>query len=296
MSRWDGKTRGGVLGYMIFVFLLSHFPLLFVYFILRFVVIYFVIFAPRASKSTFLFLHERMKLSTGKSLRYLYKNFYFLGQTIIDKLAILSGISNPFTFEMEGEDYLHQMVAGGKGGLLISAHVGNWDVAGNMLNQIDAKINIIMLDAEHEMIKKYMSEKLINQRINIIPIRDDLSHIISIKKALQNNELLCMHGDRFLEGVRTISADFLGSKASFPYGPFSIPLKFGIPVAFVFAMKDSPMRYHFYATKPVESVKPAGREEIDNAIKRLLLEYIKNLEVILHRYPEQWFNYYEFWN
>ena len=122
-------------------------------------------------------------------------------------------------------------------------------------------------------------------RFKVIPIKNDLSHIISIRNALVNNEFVAIHADRYLEGAKFIELDFMGKKAKFPYGPFVIASKFDAPVTFVFAAKDGEYSYHLSATAPItQKMKP---EEI----ARL---YVDELEKKVRQYPEQWFNYFNF--
>ena len=58
MSSWQGKTRGGLLGYKIFVFLLRTSGLKAAYALLRFVAAYFVIFAPSATANIYRYFRE----------------------------------------------------------------------------------------------------------------------------------------------------------------------------------------------------------------------------------------------
>ncbi len=67
-----------------------------------------------------------------------------------------------------------------------------------------------------------------------------------------------MHADRFLEGNKTITANFLNKPALFPAGPFLLARTFQVPVSFVFAMKDRSFDYHFYASPP--KIYPGARE------------------------------------
>jgi predicted LPLAT superfamily acyltransferase len=295
MAEWEGKTRGGLLGYRIFVFFIRHFGIRFVYFILGFVVIHFFIFAPKAFRAMFVYFHERRGYGYLRTFMFIFRNFYLLGQTIIDKIAVLSGRRDFFTYEFEGERHLEQMLTGGKGGVLVSAHVGNWEIAGSLLRRVKTTANIVMLDAEHRRIKEFLDDVYTEQKVNVIPIKDDLSHVIEIKKALERNELVCIHGDRFLEGTKTAMLPFLGKPARFPLGPVTIAVKFQVPVSFVFAMKERSRHYHFYASPPVDTRIAKSRKESDELTGKLLGDYVSRIEEMLMRYPAQWYNYYDFW-
>jgi len=296
MAGWEGKTRGGVSGYAIFVFFISFLPLRIVYWILHFVVLYFFFFSAEAFKSIFNFYYRRKKFGRVKSLRYVWRNYHLLGQSLIDKISLYSESGHKFSFDFDGEEHLQEIARSGKGGFLVSAHVGNWDVAGSMFDRIESKIHIVMLDAEHQRIKNYLEGVFKNQKLNIIPIKDDFSHLIKINEALQNNELICIHGDRFVPGAKTVRKMFLGNEASFPAGSFLLPVKFNVPVSFVFAMKERSDHYHFFASKPVLFNPPGTAHERENQSGILLDMYISGLENMLEKYPEQWFNYYDFWS
>jgi len=292
MQSWQGKTRGGVLGYRIFVWTLKYLGLSFAYFLLYFVVTYYIFASRKAFRSIFSFFHETMKFSFLKSLSSVYRNYYNFGQVLIDKIAMLAGFQSNFTFDFEGEEYLRQME---NGGLLISGHIGNWEIAGQLLNRLEKNINIILFDAEHQQIKGYLSEVLTNRRVNFIVIREDYSHLQEIRDALDRKEIIAMHGDRYLEGNKLVVLDFLGKPAPFPVGPVNLAARFGVPVSFVFAVKETNTHYHFFAT-PLRGVEFSRNLAKRNEILRETVQvYVSALEKTVKRFPLQWYNYYDFW-
>lgn len=295
MATWKGQSRGSILGYKIFIAILKISGLPLAYLLLRFVAFYYFIAAPASFRNIFGFYRVRLGWGFLKSVVAVYRNYYVFGQVILDKTASMGGFDARFTFDFDGETYLREMVADRTGGLLISAHTGNFEMAGHMLERLDTQVNIIMLDAEHRKIKQYLSGYT-RKSFKIIPIREDNSHIYSIKEALERREITCMHGDRFLPGSKVITRDFLGGKAMFPTGPFYLAMKYRVPVSFVFAMKEANKHYHFYATPPKfypQQGTVAKREEMLAAI---VDDYIMALECKVKEYPYQWFNYYNFWN
>ncbi|MEI6174731.1 MAG: lipid A biosynthesis acyltransferase [Bacteroidota bacterium] len=292
MSSWEGKTRGGVLGYKIFVLTLKYLGLRFSYFLLSFVVIYFLATSGKAFKAIFQFYNRVMKYSRFKAFFSIYLNYYMFGQILLDKIAMLAGFQQKFTFDFEGEEYLRQM---NDGGLLVSAHVGNWEIAGQLLNRLEKKINILLFDAEHQRIKGYLSDVLSARNVNFIVIRDDFSHLLQIKQALANKEIIAMHGDRFIEGNKTVILDFMGKPAAFPIGPVNMAAKFNIPVSFVFAVKERSTHYHFYATPLTKVVFTTNLKKREENFREALSLYSEKFEEILRKYPLQWFNYYDFW-
>lgn len=292
MSLWEGKSRGNKTGYQIFLWVLRRFGVLPAYFLLRFVVLYYFFFSWRSSRQIYSLYRHRLGYGRMRSIFKIYRNYYLLGQSIIDKVVVMSGIKNKFTYNFDGEENLREIVSRQKGGVLLSAHIGNWDIAGHLFKRLNTRIHIVMFDGEQEQIKKYLDSVTGKKSINIIVIKDDLSHIYQISEALKNNELVCMHADRFVEGNKTFSVNFLGEKARFPMGPFVLASTFKVPVSYVFAVKETNLHYHFFAS----SIKNYEQPKKETVMQEMLLEFTGEMEIKLKRYPEQWFNYYNFWN
>ncbi len=291
MSAWQGKSKGTPLGYRIFVWVLKTFGVLPAYFLLRFVTLYYFFFSFKASKQIYSLYRSKLGYGRLASISKLYKNYFLLGQSIIDKVVLMSGIKNKFSFNFDGEENLVKIAELKKGGILLSAHIGNWDIAGHLFTRLQTPINIVLYDAEHEQIKEYLEGVTGKRNVNIIVIKNDLSHIYAISDAFAKNELVCMHADRFLPGNKTVTTAFLGQDAKFPVGPFLLAATFKVPVSFVFAVKETKLHYHFFASE----VKDYSSLSKDRLITEMLNDYATEMETKLKNYPEQWFNYFNFW-
>lgn len=290
MAKWSGKSKGSVLGYRIFVFFIKNISISAAYFILYFVAFYYTIFSLKSNKAIFYYFHKRLGFSNLKALIAIYKSYFTFGKTLIDKTAISSGLRNRFTYDFDGKENLIKLLKENKGGILISAHVGNFEIAKHFFAEIDfnSQINLVTTNNEHEAIKNYIDSVSTEKKsIKLIIVQDDLSHIYEINNALSNNELVCFTGDRYMEGTKFIEAPILGKKAKFPAGPFLLASRLRTPVIFVYLMKETNKHYHLYAR--VTKVKHRDTEG-------LLREYITSVESIIKKYPYQWFNYFDFWD
>jgi predicted LPLAT superfamily acyltransferase len=287
---WNGKSKGGKTGYQIFVFLLKHAGLRAAYVLLRFVAFYFFV-TPRSSTRYSYRFFRKLGFGKTKSILNLYRNYYVFGQCLIDKISAMAGFGGKFSFYFEGEENLHSMVKNGKGGILLSAHAGNWEIAGHYLDRLETNVNIVMYDNEYESIKNYLQDVTGKRKANIITISDDMSHIYQILEALDKNELICLHADRLLNRAqRSISQPFLGENAFFPYSVFRMIVTFGVPVSFVYAFREPGFHYHFFAT---EGSVYKGKQDV--ALEEISRNYVMELERKMKQYPLQWFNYFNFW-
>jgi predicted LPLAT superfamily acyltransferase len=295
-QKWQGKSSGGVLGYKIFVFLLNTFGLSFSYLFCRVIALVYFLFS-KSNKIVYRYFKNAHGYSRFKAIASVYKNYYVFGQTLLDKFALLSGVKTNFTVQRDGQENLINIKNQKKGCLLISAHMGNWEIAGQLLNTYDnLKFNMLVYDNEAEQMKKYMDSILKEKRINLIGIRDnDISYLVELHKAFGKQEWLVMHGDRFREGSPTIEKIFLGRKAKFPAGPFILAAKFGVPVLFSFCFKENNKVYQLYAKPGIQLAKSRSEDEIQASIKLLSDNYVQTLEEMVKKYPLQWFNFYDFW-
>ena len=295
-QQWEGKTKGSLRGHKIFVFILRSFGLGPAYFILRFVAFYYFLFS-KSSKSTFRYFRKIHGYKGLKLYVAAYRNYYVFGQVLLDRVALLSGIKTDFNIIRNGhKENLSKVIASAKGSILLSAHIGNWEIAGQMLGGFSAKLNILMYDNEIQKMKDFMLSVTKKRDFSIIGIRDgDMGHLVEIHKAFQNNEILIMHGDRFLPGNETLEKTFMNRRALFPAGPFILAAKFGVPIHVVFSVKEGKNTYHFFAKEPIEVKRSRSKEEIARAIEDSSNRYIAYLEDMLRKYPTQWFNFYDFW-
>ena len=288
MSQWDGKSRGIVLGYKIFIFFIQKFGIKASYFLLYFVALYFFLFSRKGRNANYYYFHKRHGYSKFKSVFSVYKSYFVFGKTLIDKFAISTGLKEKFTFEFDGEHNIHEISQEKKGGILISAHVGNFEMAQYFFSRTSqhSEIYLVTTDNEHNVIKDYLESISLESNMKFILIKDDMSHIFEINNALRNNDLICFTGDRYFDGSKTLKGKLLGKETNFPAGAFLLASRLKVPVIFLYIMKEPKLHYHFYAEKAVFKNRDA---------EDLLKQYTQSIEQKLKKYPYQWFNYFDFW-
>jgi predicted LPLAT superfamily acyltransferase len=288
MEKWDGKTKGSLWGYKFFIFIIRTFGLNVSYFFCRIVSYYYILFAKTPREGLIQFYAIGFGHNKKKSRKLAITNFYNFGQTLIDRIAMFSDKKKAFTHTFNNEKVLRKMNENGNGGILISGHVGNWENAGNLIHErITSTINIVMLDAEVEKVKKFMEMKTGGSKYNLIPIKKDgMSHLILIHQALKRKEFVALHADRITEDTKSFELNFLKGEAKFPMGPFILAEKFKVPITFVYAAKATKFHYDLYATDPITEPLPA---------LEIAQKYVSHLETMVKKYPTQWFNFYKYY-
>ncbi|MFC7523817.1 hypothetical protein ACFQRK_07700 [Parapedobacter sp. GCM10030251] len=286
MAEWEGKSRGTVSGYRIFIFLIKHAGINVAYLLLVFVSLYYVIFSPRQTKAIYQYFRHRRHNSIVSSLANTYRNYFVFGQTLIDKVAITAGLEHKYTYEFDGIDHIRQLAKDNSAGILISAHVGNFEVSQYFMGEFEKQIHLVTTDEEQRAIKSYLASIMAKPRTGFVVVKEDLSHVFAINQIIEQKEMICFTGDRFVNGSKTLTADLFGRPARFPAGPFLISSRLSTPVLFVYVMRERNRHYHLYARKATFSHRDA---------QSLLHAFTQSIEQILAKYPLQWFNYYDFW-
>jgi len=148
-----------------------------------------------------------------------------------------------------------------------------------------------MYDNEHADIKEVLEEnRSADASFRIIPVnKDPLAHVFMISEALDEGELVCFLGDRYVNEDKLLTSELMGHKADFPFGPFHLAARLKVPVFFYFAVREKDMTYRFSFVNAEKPVSRKGGEDI------ILDQFIKSLENEMKQHPEQWYNYYDFW-
>jgi predicted LPLAT superfamily acyltransferase len=280
---WDGKSRGGYWGYYFFIFIICNLGIGFSYGFLSIVVLYFIPFAPRATKAIWKYNRQILGYGVWKSAVKLYSHFFVFGQTIIDKIAVGNGLQSSYRFQFENySDFLAILDKGPA--IIIGAHVGCWEIGSRFFGNYAKKLSIVMYDNEYQKIKDAV--RSIDSDYNIIAVNEgSVESLLRIKQVVDNNGYVCFQGDRYLYSDNTFPAILLNHKVLFPKGPFVLASKLKVPVIFYFAMREKGRRYRFI----FHSVD-AGASHND-----LLLHYVAVLQDVVKAYPQQWFNFYDLW-
>lgn len=287
-AQWDGRSRGGRLGYQFFVWVLRTFGVGVAYFFLAFVVVYFIPFAPRATRAVWRYHRSRRGLGVARAAAAVYFHYYVFGQTLIDKIAMRAVGADGYKYEFDNLDRFWALHGDGGGVVFIGAHVGCWEAGAAFFGTIGRTMNIVKKDAEHKGIKEVLAlSGRGQQEYRVIALNDDpLEAVVAMKLALDRGEYVCFNGDRYMREENVRLVDFLGSKALFPLGPFVVANKCRVPVVFFYAMRERGRRYRFVF---VES-------EAAQRVEDLQEQYVRSLESVVRRYPYQWFNFYDFWS
>ncbi len=189
---------------------------------------------------------------------------------------------------------MDEALAAGTGAILVSPHLGNWELGGIGLADMGYPVNVLTFREPDERFNS-QRERLRSQRgIRFIYVdRDDPSPlaIIEAVNALRRNEVLALLGDR--DGSsHTIAMDFFGRPCNLPVGAAYLSITSGAPVIPVFVILENGR----YSTIMEEAIYFRGSHgQHAEAIRSGMEKLVAVFEKYIRAYPDQWYNYYDFW-
>ena len=291
--KWKGKTGGSFLGQWGLIVLFKFFDIRIGYFLMSLVIPFHMLFFRKQAKANYYFFRRQFKYSRWKSLIKSYVNHFTFGQVILDRFAIFAGNEKYFELEIIGYEHFDRLETDKKGFITASSHIGNFEIGGYLLRSKHKKMNALVYSGETKTVQNNRTKILESNNINLIPVLDDMSHLFAVNTALQNGEIVSMPCDRHLGSIKSVECDFFNGKADFPIGAFALTVTFEVEILAIFIIKKSSKKYTIYI-KPIKIDKEEGETKRER-IERYVRSYAKEVETTVRVYPEQWFNYYEFW-
>lgn len=176
--------------------------------------------------------------------------------------------------------------------VLLFSHFGGWAASSNDPIS-DNTVNIVMkeitLDSiksiEDSIEKKVSNTKVIDQSMGQIPVS------IEIANAISNDEIIAIMSDRPTSEKYKYKIKFFNKDAYFNQNPFKIAFRTKTPIVAYFVIHKGIQEYSVKTVKINLDFNLNEKEAIHLAIK----QYVELFEDILKEYPNQWFNFYNFW-
>ena len=236
------------------------------------------------------YFRRRMGYGRWRAAWHVYRNHCLFAQVVIDRFAMFAG--RKFAVQIEGFEQFHQLEQQPDGFMLFSSHIGCYEAAGYSLVSETKRVNALVFGGEKATVMEGRKKKLDGHNIRMIPVLPDMSHLFLVNEALANHEIVSMPADRIVGSPKSITVTFLGTKARLPMGPFMVATMRGLDVLAVNVMKTRTMEYTVYVSRLTYD-KQAPRKQ---QLQQLAESYATELEQRVRQYPDQWYNFYEFWN
>ena len=235
--------------------------------------------------------------SEGELRRRALLTFRSYARDVVDFLRALRApddeLHRIFQFKPEDAKLFDDLLAKGRGIILVSGHYGNWEVGGVFLRRLfDHPLTIVAMteaSAKVNQIRRDIRERL---GAETIEVRKSLDTALQIRRHLADNRVVAMLMDRHV-GRDRVEVNLLGRRASFLRTPSLMGFLTGAPVLPCFIERTGPARFTVTAGEPIVVATDLPR---DAAIQRAAQHFADQLGAHIRAHPSYWYHFYSYWN
>ncbi|MCP8900130.1 hypothetical protein [Gilvimarinus xylanilyticus] len=295
MSNWhQERERGSALGMRLLFWVYRHGGRYLVQPVVYLVVLYF--FLTRAATRRYSRDYLQRAGATSNTWQ-VWRHHLSFAAALLDRLGAWMGRIQRSDVAFTGHKQLLQLQEQNKGAVLLGAHFGNLEMCRAVVeNEGILKLNVILHTANTEKFNRLLDSASDQVQMRLIQVGDITpATAMLLQQKLNDGEFLILLADRLPpeNQKRFFSENFLGGKAQFPVGPFWLALMLEAPVYFLAGYR-SRAGYRAEMT-PLYDGQKVPRREREQTCRRLLGNYITQLERLCRAEPLQWFNFYDYW-
>ena len=220
---------------------------------------------------------RKSRPQTRRVFRNAAKNYFD-----ITKLSRMNLDNRDGKVTIKGMQHLTWAVESGKGVIMATAHLGNFDYCAHVL--ASRGIEMLILVETFKDIPFLRKMVALRQRHGIRFLAVDMGGIKEALKTLRRGGTVLIVFDRDIQG-NGINVNFLGRPTAFPIGVVDLALRTGASIVPIFSLRGASNTTSVFIEPPLIL---SNVENHDQALKENLERLVGILEVYLRTYPEQW--------
>ena len=304
------EPYGSGLGIRLFYVLLKTVGVYPAYGLLAFVIFYYACL-PGVARACTPYLERRFR-SEGPVRRFFrrYRYVYEFGLTLIDQAAM--GIVGPkaFVVEFPGDREFYELSARREGTVLLTSHVGAWQIAMAHLRRLEKPVNLLMRLDQGRKDMHFFDLSGERGKFSFIDPAGFMGGLVEATRALRAGECVAVMGDR-AHRWRVGRAPFLGAQAPFPLVAEHLAAVTGSRLIMLVTRRIGPLKFSIRHVDLSTVLGVFGEEHDDGRMKgrmkgrergravltdEYLRAYARELEEYVRDTPYAWFNFFDFWH
>jgi lauroyl/myristoyl acyltransferase len=190
---------------------------------------------------------------------------------------------------IKGMEHLEAARARGRGVLVVSAHMGSWEVVAAIWSATIAPVSLFAEELEPAQLYEWYRRTRARLGISVLPVTQ--AGLREVLRALKAGEMVVTAIDRDVLGTGE-KMNFFGRPAPIPTGPAAIALRRGTPLlpVSVYRLPDDTFEAEGF---PPIFPEPTDDREAD--VRRVTAQLLRQLEAIIRAHPEQWHMPHRIW-
>ena len=220
--------------------------------------------------------------------REVFRNF---GKYLVDFFKIQGSLSDQYVRDyitVKNMDRLTEVLKRQKGAIIVTAHMGNWELGGCVISKLGYPPIAVALPHKERSVNDLFNAQRAAEGMTVVPNNLAIRECI---KGLKQNRLVALLADRDFNSNGE-AVDFFGKKTIFPRGPAAFSFKTGAPIVPAFLIREQNDCFTLIFEEPIfPSENGHSKAEQLSMIKK----YVAVIENKVKQYPTQWFMFQRFW-
>jgi len=226
--------------------------------------------------------------------RRMFRTLWVFSWCLSERYERLS-TERPFEVVTDREEDWKALLDSGEGMILVTAHMGNWEVGSMLPASRDRRRVHVVREAETDPRAQRFIESLIRSRggdLYNTHFADDPQLGMALLDALRDGDIVALQGDRPRSGGRSAEVTLFGRPFPLPIGPAVLARATGVPIVPVFVFREGRLRYRCFIRPAIRVSSTADRkQDVEEAMGR----FTADLEWAIRREPHQWFCFRKVW-
>jgi KDO2-lipid IV(A) lauroyltransferase len=214
------------------------------------------------------------------------KTFQNYGKYIVDffRMAHLDKSDIERLVSIEHPERLEAAYRRGRGVVLVTAHLGNWELGGAVLCALGYPVNAAVAPVRFPRLERLLRRQRERRGVRVVQIGRSARELL---RRLKAGECAALLADRDFSREHQ-SSEFFGRTVHLPRGPAWLAHRAGAPVVPVFLLRQEDDTYLLRVHEPIDPETAGGINGINERIRDVLQNEIAT-------YPQQWFVFHDFW-
>jgi len=227
--------------------------------------------------------------------RRVYRTMWSFGWCLNERYERLT-TCRPFRVETEAIEYWNEAARPGRGLILVTAHLGNFEVGSMLPAQVERRrVHLVRepeVDADAQAFLEDVLDRFTQDRYAMHFQNDDPLQGIGLLEALRCGEIVAVQGDRPRMGGKSVDATLFGRPFPLPPGPAALARTAEAPLLPVFVFREGRRRYRVVFRPPIRAPRTGDRSaDLAATMRRVAVE----VEWAIRRAPHQWFCFKRLW-
>jgi KDO2-lipid IV(A) lauroyltransferase len=224
-------------------------------------------------------------------LRLARESYRHLGRTFIET-ALLDSLGKDglqrLVETVEGWEEIEEVMSKGRGAVLVTGHIGNWELAGAYVAARGIPLDAIVRGMANPLFDAYINH---TREVSGMTVVHDSEAVRRTPRSLRAGRAVAFVADQGVMGLASTFVPFFGRPAKTPRGAAVFALRFDTPVVFVVALRQPNGRYRIV----VERIEAPQTGDRDKDVDAIVARFTQHLEKWVRAVPAQYFWQHRRW-